>query len=488
MIKTRPKTLWGFVLILSFLFWVGLNSAIGNDQTRRRRRLKGRIVGGIDSSPGEFPFIAALYYGIFGLTKPICGGALLTPDIVVTAAHCVASTSYIELNRYDLRDSTGVVKYRIKHRQKHVHPDYNSWTLNNDIAIIQLPRRHPDTQAAATLPTDTSVPAQLDVAGWGLTNEKGSQPALLQKVGIRPESDDTCRSRYGTHFNAQTMLCAGEEGKDSCQGDSGGPLVERGTSTLVGLVSWGYGCADPLYPGVYTRISKFVPWIEKTICEELQSIDCDARGKLKIASFVNPSHVPSVSPSSGTGVGQQDSITSLWPSGSPSLHHNAAVSTASSVIPSLNPSQSTDSGKSKSPNAAPAASSDAPSITPTLPPSESMESGLETGHLSSSPSFANLSGFPSIAPSKFPSMGDNLKSDVPSTLPSAPQRESNSDNVDNLLAQSTAVSAAHYSCRDRAYFYVPGSTEKHDCMWVNARRSRRCPLFDSFCPQTCGDC
>ena len=97
------------------------------------------------------------------------------------------------------------------------------------------------------------------VSGWGTLTEGGATPTILQKVEVPIVSDAECRDYYGYYSVSDSMICAGEKGHDSCQGDSGGPMVCGGF--LCGIVSWGYGCARPGNPGVYTEVSYFVDWI-----------------------------------------------------------------------------------------------------------------------------------------------------------------------------------------------------------------------------------
>lgn len=107
------------------------------------------------------------------------------------------------------------------------------------------------------------------VTGWGALSENGNSPDLLQKVEVPFVDNAKCKQTY-FGLNEQQMLCAGYEegGKDACQGDSGGPMVFRYSSdqwVVAGVVSWGWGCARPNTPGVYTRVSSYAQWIfEKT--------------------------------------------------------------------------------------------------------------------------------------------------------------------------------------------------------------------------------
>ena len=108
------------------------------------------------------------------------------------------------------------------------------------------------------------------VTGWGDTlNSSNPSPAILQKVTVRTQSNEQCRGeKYGRRAISENMICAAAPGKDSCQGDSGGPLAVLGQDTSysqIGVVSWGDGCAKPGYPGVYTRVTSLLGWIQQTI-------------------------------------------------------------------------------------------------------------------------------------------------------------------------------------------------------------------------------
>ena len=100
------------------------------------------------------------------------------------------------------------------------------------------------------------------VTGWGTLQSGGNQPEVLNEVQVTVQTNDQCNSAYGGGIT-DNMICAADAGKDSCQGDSGGPMVveENGRFALAGVVSWGYGCAMPEYPGVYARVTAQLDWI-----------------------------------------------------------------------------------------------------------------------------------------------------------------------------------------------------------------------------------
>merc|ERR1711934_989190 len=205
----------------------------------------GRIVGGTDAYPGEFPHQIMLTRGVGG--SLMCGGSIVGSNKVITAGHCCdgmsASKLGVEVGSYNLyEDDPDQASFAVS--DVGLHEDYDSWNnINYDICILTL---------EGTICT---------VCGWGTTTEGGSLDRVLQKVDVPVVSDDHCRDSYGQADITDSMICAGldQGGKDSCQGDSGGPFM-RGNQ-LSGVVSWGYGCAEAGYPGVYTQTSYFVDWV-----------------------------------------------------------------------------------------------------------------------------------------------------------------------------------------------------------------------------------
>lgn len=144
------------------------------------------------------------------------------------------------------------------------HEDFDYGELSNDVSLLQVetPLVFDDYTSAVTLPAPMEeFTGDAVVTGWGALTEGGGSPDVLQSVDVPVVTDDECREAYGDSSILDSMICAGEAGKDSCQGDSGGPMVCEG-GYLCGIVSWGYGCARPEYFGVYTQVSYFVDWIQ----------------------------------------------------------------------------------------------------------------------------------------------------------------------------------------------------------------------------------
>nr|CAD7425478.1 unnamed protein product [Timema monikensis] len=240
-----------------------------------------RIVGGKNSPFGGWPWqVSVRRTSFFGFSSTHrCGGALLNENWVATAGHCVddllTSQIRIRVGEYDF--SSVQEPYPFVERsvgQKMVHPKYNFFTYEYDLALVRLeaPLEFQPHIAPICLPAsdDLLIGENATVTGWGRLSEGGTLPSVLQQVRGLITNNDKCKMmflRAGRHeFIPEIFMCAGYEtgGQDSCQGDSGGPLQVRGKDGryfLAGIISWGIGCAEQNLPGVCTRISKFVPWI-----------------------------------------------------------------------------------------------------------------------------------------------------------------------------------------------------------------------------------
>jgi trypsin len=230
-----------------------------------------RIVGGVDTTIRQHPWQVALQ--IRNRTGwMLCGGSLIAPRWVVTAAHCLPR----ETNLNDVKIKAGATNYMNEGAwtaaEKIVlHDSYNPQSHENDIALIKLRALTSGRPIRLAVPTEALREAQtLEVTGWGTTSEGGATSTKLQKVQVPVVSNATCNKPSAYHDQVKPgMMCAGsrEGGIDACQGDSGGPLVKRAESgpVLVGVVSFGEGCARKLKYGVYTRISHYRSWIERVV-------------------------------------------------------------------------------------------------------------------------------------------------------------------------------------------------------------------------------
>ncbi|KAL9907227.1 trypsin-1 [Glossina fuscipes fuscipes] len=226
-----------------------------------------RIVGGDKVRNHKYPWIAQLVKG----STQFCGASVINDRYLLTAAHCVPSKKniYIRLLKLDKNSRQDGIIRRVSSVQ--VHRSFSHATLQNDIALLKLetPLLFKKQLRPVCLPSSSEQNfdfRQGIVAGWGLKSEDGLPSNYLQEVTVPIITNSQCRATSYRDMIVETMLCAGypKGGKDACQGDSGGPLIVRDGSTvfrLAGIVSYGYGCAAPNTPGVYTRVSKYLDWI-----------------------------------------------------------------------------------------------------------------------------------------------------------------------------------------------------------------------------------
>jgi len=257
------------VFTASFLFWY-----FDFTTAQQQHEFVSRIVGGAQASAGEFPFLVSWHYDLDDY--PDCGGSLVAPNLVLTAAHCQGITGDVRVGSLDAKSlhsgfPPGVeagIKTEIK------HPGYDADTTENDYMILELDRDI-DTiiYPPINLNFDTQKPTtgeMLTVIGFGRLEQGGAQPDKLMKVDVPVVSHNKCNEQYSGGIVEDIMLCAGvtEGGKDSCQGDSGGPIFKNinDVRTQVGVVSWGIGCALPSHSGVYARTSGVSAWLKDNIC------------------------------------------------------------------------------------------------------------------------------------------------------------------------------------------------------------------------------
>ncbi|MGK8522917.1 S1 family peptidase [Nocardia asteroides] len=217
------------------------------------------IVGGADATTAQYPWLAAIGTPLL-LTRPsgqFCGGALIAPDQVITAAHCVAvaqplaQTLTVTFGRDDLRGQDGNT---VPVKDIRVHPGFRTsgggaTVYHDDVAILTLNQPQPGPTITIAAPASGTG----TILGWGATSETDETNTRLHAASVPLVPDAECAAAYGPDFDPRSMLCAGGSTADTTQYDSGGPLLVDGR--LAGLTSWGEGTARPGFPGVYTRLT-----------------------------------------------------------------------------------------------------------------------------------------------------------------------------------------------------------------------------------------
>jgi len=232
--------------------------------------MQGRIIGGSQATPGEFPMIVSLKY----LGSHRCGGGILTANHILTAAHCVDGISAGNLHVWVGAHNQAIQEPEVRIHPAAsfvMHPTWNAGTIDGDVAVITLSTpielSHPRA-STIRIPTQGHEPTgPAKNIGWGLTSNGGQVSNVLMKVDITMKTREECRSIY-QFINPITagMVCAGAStDAGSCNGDSGSPLL-CGTPAnhyCCGVVSWGIGgqCGSPNYPSVFGNPAHFSNWI-----------------------------------------------------------------------------------------------------------------------------------------------------------------------------------------------------------------------------------
>lgn len=227
-----------------------------------------KIVGGNETTIEKHPHQVSFR----SRDRHICGGSVISATVALTAAHCLTPRAqpsvYSIMAGSTLRTGDANAQIRILSRFMR-HPQFNPNRISNDVGLVfwEQPLIFGATVRAIALPQQSeAVPygENCTVSGWGTIREGGPITVILNAVTKPIVSNEECNRAYGGRIT-DDMMCAGlpEGGRDACQGDSGGPLLVD--KAVLGVVSWGRGCARPGFPGVYTRVSFFTNWIRENM-------------------------------------------------------------------------------------------------------------------------------------------------------------------------------------------------------------------------------
>ncbi|XP_072516399.1 duodenase-1-like [Salminus brasiliensis] len=221
------------------------------------------IINGTEAKPHSRPYMVSIQFN----GQHICGGFLVSEWFVMTAAHCQVNstekwqrvTAVIGAHNLNADDFKSIAV------KNYTHPNYTSeHNANNDIMLLKLNTSVANFKNAARIPItgkNTANSYRCSVAGWGCLKTNGSRSDVLMEAYVKIVSNESCEKQW-TFYNKTTMLCAGGRNHGFCTGDSGGPLVCN--DMAVGIVSFHQkDCDHPTQPNGYTRISGFLPWINK---------------------------------------------------------------------------------------------------------------------------------------------------------------------------------------------------------------------------------
>ncbi|XP_044726943.1 brachyurin-like [Chrysoperla carnea] len=233
-----------------------------------------RVVGGQEAAKNQFPYQVGLYVDL-GYGTAFCGATLISKKFAMTAAHCASGAYGFELvlgaHTIGAPEAGSITVTSSKAK---VHPNYDPYNIENDIAIIELDEEVPLNEQINIVPLPKRSDAsnqfageQGTLSGWGKTSDSGSISPVLRFMSNPILTNSECSANMAGLNIPSTQICSSGEGlKGACNGDSGGPLVvyENGKPKQVGIVSYGliYGCVKG-YASAYTRVTSFLDFIEE---------------------------------------------------------------------------------------------------------------------------------------------------------------------------------------------------------------------------------
>ncbi|XP_056646816.1 proclotting enzyme-like [Diorhabda sublineata] len=260
-----------------------INNYVDPEDCGQPESAKFRVVGGEEALPGRWPWMAAIFLHGSRRSEFWCGGSLITAVHVLTAAHCTRDSKQrpfaarqfsVRLGDIDLkRDDEPSAPVTFKVSEIRAHKQFSRIGFYNDIAILKLdkPARKskyviPLCLPPAELRNEKFAGRKTTVVGWGTTYYGGKESTVQRQALLPVWRNEDCNDAYFQPITSN-FICAGysQGGTDACQGDSGGPLMIYWNTrwVQVGVVSFGNKCGEPGYPGVYTRVTEYMDWIDE---------------------------------------------------------------------------------------------------------------------------------------------------------------------------------------------------------------------------------
>jgi secreted trypsin-like serine protease len=288
----------------------GDERALQEDQQKRRKA----VIGGNFSPIFRYPYMVTVKFKWSGNAKHThtCGGSLIAPDIVLSAAHCYEASwgnPKVVVGDHDLTSSDDAGE-EFDAKVLAIHPEYSSFFITSDIMLFQIINGQVSTHPPVRLNKDPSVPVanqKVDVIGWGTIDPQGQIGTdVLKETQLEAVPQDRCLQFGSSKIHGPDIICAadldGKVDEDACEGDSGGPLIIKGANftqdVQIALVSHGpFPCAQPS-PGMYTGISYFYEWISGYVCDVSVSPPPDFGCQPTTSPAPTASTSPSLNPSS----------------------------------------------------------------------------------------------------------------------------------------------------------------------------------------------
>ncbi|CAG0920444.1 unnamed protein product [Notodromas monacha] len=236
-----------------------------------------RIIDGELAKPGQFPYIVRMTMNNKYNIPSSCAGIILSEVFLLSAGHCCFKASNVTVSDLNAKEDDGTEQIRSQ-MDVVVHENYvDEIPPPNDICFLKLHDPLIFNEYVSSIPLPGSYEEMLSgqrflIVGWGLTWYPGASTSRELRWGMVDNFNfEECRRQYSQHdcLVNEDMICAAgryPDNFDTCDGDSGGPLVKfdpQGTNLLAGIASWGYKCGLPDFPGVYTKVSHFVDWIQE---------------------------------------------------------------------------------------------------------------------------------------------------------------------------------------------------------------------------------